>query len=257
MKIHAAAVSHVGMIRENNEDNFYLQGQIRGRLDDLYSSAHGSYDGEPLVFAVADGMGGMAHGELASLTAVQALVPCALDAVRETALQSIGSANADICSAQSRVSRSMGTTLAALYVADGQAVACNIGDSRIYLYRGGELRQLTVDHNRAQELLDLGLITPKEARHHSGRHALTQFVGIPPEEMVISPHFAEPVTLEAGDLFLLCSDGLTESAKEEDIISILGTGDAPAVQADALVELALKGGGRDNITVVVVQVKEE
>jgi len=256
MKIHAAAVSHVGLIRENNEDNFCLQGQIREHLDDLYSSTHGSYGEEPLVFAVADGMGGMAHGELASLTAVQALVPCTFAEVRETARASIDSANMDICRAQSRVSRTMGTTLAALYMADGQAMACNIGDSRIYLYRGGALRQLSVDHNRAQELLDLGLITPKEARHHAGRHALTQFIGIPPEEMVISPHFSEAITPQAGDLFLLCSDGLTDGAGEEGICSVLAMAEDAAVQADALVELALKGGGRDNITVVVIQVKE-
>lgn len=256
MKLHAAAISHVGMIRENNEDNFYLQGQIRSRLDELQSRASGSFEEEQTLFAVADGMGGMAHGELASLATVQALVPCAMEIVRETVQTSVSRANAEICRAQALAGRQMGTTLAALYMDRGKAVACNIGDSRAYLLRSGVLTRLTVDHNQAQMMVDLGLLTAEEAKKHPGRHALTQFIGIPEDQMVIEPHFSAEIEVQTGDIFLLCSDGLTDGVDEVELPELLSGNTESMTIADRLVRLALDRGGRDNITALVVCVSE-
>lgn len=256
MKLHAAAISHVGLIRENNEDNFYLQGQIRAHLDELQSRACGTFEEEQTLFAVADGMGGMAHGELASLAAVQALEPCAMETVRETVQASVGRANAEICRAQVLAGRQMGTTLAALYLDGKKAVACNIGDSRAYLLRNGELVRLTVDHNQAQMMVDLGLLTAEEAKKHPGRHALTQFIGIPADTMVIEPHFAAEIEVQPGDVFLLCSDGLTDGIEDDELPDLLSENEEPMTIADCLVHLALDRGGRDNITVLVVCVSE-
>lgn len=256
MKLHAAAISHVGLIRENNEDNFYLQGEIRACLDELQSRACGTFEEEQTLFAVADGMGGMAHGELASLAAVQALEPCAMEAVRETVQTSVARANDEICRAQALAGRQMGTTLAALYVDEGKAAVCNIGDSRVYFLREGVLTRLTIDHNQAQMMVALGLLTEEEAAKHHARHALTQFIGIPEDKMVIQPHFAEEIELQPGDLFLLCSDGLTDGVDEVELPELLSENEEPMTTAERLVNLALDRGGRDNITVLVVQIEE-
>ena len=256
MKIHAAAISHVGMIRENNEDNFYLQGQIRARLDELQSRSSGSFVDERVLFAVADGMGGMACGELASLAAVQSLQPCALADVHTAAMESIGQANGEICRAQALAGRQMGTTLAALYMDAGKAVACNIGDSRVYSFRKNSLTRLTVDHNQAQQMVAFGMLTEEEAAKHPGRHVLTQFIGIPETEMVLQPHFAEEMELQPGDLFLLCSDGLTDGVREGEMTDLLAEAEDPMATAEKLVGLALERGGRDNITVLAVFIEE-
>lgn len=143
----------------------------------------------------------------------------------------------------------MGSTLAALYVDNGKAVVCNIGDSRIYRIKDGILQQLSKAHTIVQQMVDMGDITKEEARINKKRHVLSQNIGIFPEEMVIEPFFSEPIVLEAGETFLLCSDGLTD----EEINNILST-DNIHEQAERLIGQALENGGRDNVTVLLVKV---
>ena len=149
----------------------------------------------------------------------------------------------------------MGSTLAALYMDEGMAVGCNVGDSRIYFIRGGKLAQLSVDHTIVQQMVDMGVLTREEARVHKKKNIITKNIGIFPEEMLIEPHFTEPVSLQEGDMFLLCSDGLTDMVRDEEIEEILSKKEI-TVQADALVKAALKNGGRDNVTVLLVKVKK-
>lgn len=151
----------------------------------------------------------------------------------------------------------MGTTLTALYLDQGKAICCNVGDSRCYFMRAGALRQLSADHTEAQQMVNMGILSPEQARKSKSWHKLTQHLGIFPEEFVIEPHFGPPLVLKSGDVFLLCSDGLTDMAADEQIAEILNTGKNAEQTADALVKLALSQGGRDNVTALVLKVREE
>ena len=256
MKIQASVICHVGCVRSNNEDNYYLQGQIRQNVEQLSSRAEFDGGEDRILFAVADGMGGEAQGEFASLVAVKSLCPCAFEQIRMEAARSIAQANALICQEISQIGRRMGTTLAALYLDAGKAVVCNVGDSRVYLLRSGSLTQLSTDHSQVQQLVDLGILTREEARHHKGRHALTQHLGILEHEMIIQPAFSQSLELKDGDTFLLCSDGLTDMVEDETIHSILSFG-TPESQVQELIGKALAAGGRDNVTVLVATVSEQ
>ena len=253
MKIQASVICHEGCVRSNNEDNYYLQGQIRQDVDDLNNRAQFDGSDDCVLFAVADGMGGEAQGEFASLMAVRSLRPCTVEQIQTVATRSIARANALICREIERINRRMGTTLVALYIDAGKAVACNVGDSRAYLLRGGSLTQLTTDHSQVQQLVDLGILTREEARHHKGRHALTQHLGIFEHEIIIQPAFSQVLKLQAGDTFLLCSDGLTDMVDDPAIQASLSLG-TPESQAHELIRKALAAGGRDNVTVLVATV---
>ena len=255
--LKAAVRTHVGRIRANNEDNFYLQGKIREDVSLLEAEAAGQFVSDRFLAAAADGMGGEDRGELASLLAVQSLKPCTWDQAGSTAEESIRRANAAVCEEMERHGGRMGSTLTALYMDQGKALCCNIGDSRCYLLREGALTQLSTDHSKAENLIRLGVLTPEQAARHPSRHQLTQHLGIFPEEMVIEPAFSEPVTLQDGDRFLLCSDGLTDMVSEEAIARQLASPGSPEEQAEQLIRMALEAGGRDNVTVLTVQVEAD
>jgi len=255
MHLEAVVLCNVGKVRQNNEDNFYLQGKVRQNLALQY--AEESYKGsvDQSLFAVADGMGGEENGEIASLVTVQSLRPSAIEDVYEVAMESIGEANEMLCDEMlQNGGKRMGSTLAALYVEGDKAVVVNVGDSRVYHVRNGVPEQLSRDHTIVQQMVDMGVLTKEEARTHKKRHVLSQNIGIFPEEMVIEPYVTEPEEVKAGDVFLLCSDGLTDMVTDEEIGAVMRTGDIYK-QAEKLVELALEHGGRDNVTVMLVKIE--
>ena len=154
-------------------------------------------------------------------------------------------------------SRGMGTTLTLIAPAAGadgrdHLVVANVGDSRAYLLADGELRQLTRDHSYVEEMLAAGQITAEEARHHPHRHVVTRALGV--EQSVAVDTWL--VTPEPGDRYLLCSDGLVNEVSDEDIARIITEAADPQAAAEALVAAANAAGGRDNITVVVIEVVE-
>lgn len=253
-QLHAAVRTHVGKIRDNNEDNFYLQGTVRedvARQEMNYACT--TIDNRFLA-AVADGMGGETAGELASLLAVQALRPSTMGRAEDTARQSVTEANRAICDEiEKNGGRRMGSTLAAFYIDEGKVLCCNIGDSRCYRLREGTLEQLSTDHNKAGRMVEMGVLTPEQAARHPSRHELTQHLGIFEEEMIIQPAFRGPEALQPGDTFLLCSDGLTDMVTEADITACLLEESSPEEKAEKLVSMALAGGGKDNVTVLIVQ----
>ena len=256
--LNAAARTHVGRVRSNNEDNFYLQGEIREDVNRQEAEARGDFSPARFLAAVADGMGGETAGELASLLAVQSLCPSTTERAEGTARSSVAQANEKICNEiEKNGGRRMGSTLAALYIDNGQALCCNVGDSRCYLLRNGTLEQLSTDHNKAKRMVELGVLTPEQAARHPSRHELTQHLGIFEEEMLIEPAFHPLVGLRPGDVFLLCSDGLTDMVTEADITACLLEESGPEEKAETLVRLALEGGGRDNVTVLAVQVEAD
>ncbi len=234
--------SHEGRLRAQNEDH--------------------AHAGEGL-FVVADGMGGHLAGEIASEMAVARLterLPVAERNTLDDLVAAITEANVDIYqgSIDDPDQAGMGTTVTALAVVadphDGEAFGvANVGDSRGYVLRHGRLRQLTVDHSFVQELVAEGAITGAEARTHPRRNIVTRALGIEPFVRVDS--WTMPII--RGDRFVLCSDGLVDEITDEVITELIQANpDDPEAAAQALVDAANDAGGRDNITVVVVDVIE-
>lgn len=206
------------------------------------------------LFAVADGLGGHAAGERASRIAVDTLAaaqrdPLPPELTAEARLCAwIGAAHANIQAAADADPqlRRMGTTLTALLFHDHGAHLGHVGDSRAYLLRAGAITQLTRDHTLAQDLVDQGMLSAEEARTSRNRHALTNVLGVDlPEPDVIA------LTPAPGDLFILCSDGLTEHVSDEDL-AVVASAHPPSEVPQRLVDLANERGGSDNITVLLV-----
>jgi PPM family protein phosphatase len=236
------AATDVGMVRSNNEDSLLVASP---------------------VFAVADGMGGHAGGEVASNIAV-ATLKAAFDGddgshTRDALAEAVRRANEAIYERASTDPglRGMGTTLTAVALVDEDGddvlAVVQVGDSRAYRMRDGELEQLTDDHNVAEEMVRIGRITPDEATVHPHRHMLTRALGIQPDVEVD----CFGVTPFAGDRYLLASDGLMNEVDDAEIARTLRRLDDPDDAAQELVHLARSGGGRDNITVVVVDVVDD
>ena len=233
----SGVTTHVGQVRDGNEDNYV------------------SIDG---LYFVADGMGGHSAGEVASEIAVRILQEVYTDPkVRVSSpgllADAISTANTAIfMEAMHDSSKAgMGTTLTGLAVTNGpdnQIVVANVGDSRTYLWRHGELRQVTKDHSHVQTLVDRGAITRAEARVHFQRNIVLRAMGI--ESWVDIDTF--PMTVEDGDRFIMCSDGLVDEADDDEIETEIRLSTSVQDLADRLVDLANRNGGRDNITVVVV-----
>jgi protein phosphatase len=151
----------------------------------------------------------------------------------------------------------MGSTLALLYIEPNkkEAVSANVGDSKIYIYRDGELKKISQDHNQAQSLVELGVITYEQALRHKSKSKLTQHLGIFPNELVIEPFISDAIMLKKGDIFLMCSDGLTDMLTEETIKELLSLKITLKKKAFKMVKEANKCGGNDNITVIIAMVK--
>ena len=221
MKIHAAVVCGPGRVRKQNQDNFYLDGSYRGSVDDKRDLVGELRDLDHGVFAVADGMGGETHGELASLETVRCL-RAACSAGMPDMEQTIQEANTRVCELiRSYGGARIGTTFVGVCLSPGRAVLTNIGDSRAYRWRAGEFTQLSVDHTVIRQLLEQRIITPEQAKTHPARHKITQHIGIFPDEIVIEPYTMVEAP-QAGDLYLLCSDGLTDMVADLRIAEILG-----------------------------------
>ncbi len=255
MKLDAAVVCGPGRVRKQNQDNFYLNGSYRGSVDDtrdLIGTLSGLPDG---VFAVADGMGGEKHGELASLEAVRCLRAAAAGTVDLE--QVIQESNDRVCELiMSYGGVRIGTTFVGLCFADGQVTMTNIGDSRAYRWRAGSLQQLSRDDTLIRQLLEQGIIDKEKAKTHSARHRITQHIGIFQDEMLLEP-FTVTEAPQPGDIYLLCSDGLTDMVEDEQIEAILGAVGPLEKKAEALFKTALFNGGRDNTTVLLVETVEE
>lgn len=250
MRLEAAARTDPGPVRENNEDNFLV-------------------DVDAGLFVVADGMGGHAAGEVASEIAVQAVAEVLLeaedpeetrlaratpdpqDAIRERLRYAMNQASLRIRRAalEDPAQAGMGTTLCVLLIEDGVAHLGHVGDSRIYLFRDDSLQRLTRDHTVVQQEIDAGRLTPELARIVPHKNILTQSVGY---HGPVEPDTAtRPVTV--GDLFIICSDGLTDPLDDDALAEIIRNTPAEDL-AEELVQQALDNGTEDNVTVVVASV---
>jgi len=214
-----------------------------------------AYVCEPPLFAVADGMGGAQAGELASSLAADALKDSQEPggSGEERVDELIQQANRRVYERQSQdaAASGMGTTMTVALVEDGRVAIGHVGDSRAYLIRSGRLEQLTEDHSLVAELVRSGKLSPEEAEGHPQRSVITRALGTDPDVDVDT--FS--VETKPGDLFLLCSDGLTSMVDDETILSeVARNRDDLESAAKALVRAANKGGGEDNVTVVFFEV---
>lgn len=239
MKVRSCAISDVGRKRQKNEDSYLINDELN-------------------LFVVADGMGGHAGGEYASriaITTIEEMMKTRNEstngeeiiqkAIQDAGLKIVAKAEED------RALKGMGTTVICLHLDGKKAIVAHVGDSRGYLFRDGVLEQITDDHSLVNEQVKSGLITAEEAKTHQFKNIITRSVGVTPEvEVDIGSK-----KLKNGDAFLLCSDGLSNLVEMKEMEDRLREKE-PVLAAKAMVDLANKRGGDDNITLVLVEVLE-
>jgi protein phosphatase len=248
MMYEFCAQTDPGLVRKNNEDAV-------------------AFDSDTGLCLLADGMGGYNAGEVASAMAVsfinsemgrwlaQAGVQATTKEVRRAMEICVENANHSILHAarSNRHYEGMGTTLVMGVFQEDRLVLGHIGDSRCYRLRGRELAQLTKDHSLLQEQIDAELITPEQALTALNRNLITRALGVDDEVLLDVNEYR----LEPDDIYLMCSDGLSDMASDVDIAAILASDRSMEQKKLALIEAAKRGGGRDNISVVMVQVTED
>jgi PPM family protein phosphatase len=241
-----AARSDLGKVRDNNEDCL-------------------AYDARLGIVVLADGMGGLRAGEVASATAVEAVMEHlsdhagadngAMEELGATLREALELANRRVYALSDARDEyaGMGTTLVVGVLRDERFVAAHVGDSRAYRFRGGELARLTADHSLVQLLVEQGILSPAEARRSPNRNIVTRAVGIEADvEVDVTEIDAAP-----GDVFLLCSDGLTDMIDDATIARFcgkLGRDEELTGLVDGLIDAALANGGLDNVSVVALRI---
>jgi protein phosphatase len=233
--LSSAAGTHVGLIRPQNEENYLCE--------------------HPL-YAVADGLGGHAAGEVASALMVERLTELTFsdevppDAAQRELAEAVRDANRRIhrSAVEDPQHAGMGTTVTAAVAVGDTLCFAHVGDSRGYLLRGGELSRITEDHTPVQRAVRAGVISAEEAQHHPSRHVLAQAVGLDVDVEVDTPR----VDLQPGDRVVLCTDGMTDPIPDADIPGVIGDADGPEAVVETLITAALQRGGPDNVTIVVV-----
>lgn len=233
LAVETGFATHVGKVRRENEDRYFVAPEVG-------------------VFAVADGMGGHEGGALASATVVDALasIGSAVSAADLLARleDRVVRANAALWSISSKRQKVIGSTVAVLLTFEDHFACVWSGDSRIYLVRGGAITQISRDHTEARDLVDRGILTSTEARSWPRRNVITRAVGVRPEpELEL-----ENGMLEAGDTFVICSDGLMGHVPDAEILAVTSK-NAPQAACDALLALTLQRGAVDNVTLVIVR----
>lgn len=253
--VYSAVMNNKGRVRKNNEDNFYLNGTVMQREKMDQGAFITCICKEPVqLYAVCDGMGGNENGEDASFGAVSSLLAENKEKTKSYDKKKFTSTLQNYSDSLYRNSRrkgyKSGTTIVAASIQNEKLLLVNVGDSRIYRFRGNQLKQMTVDHSRVQKLISLGMITPEEARTHPERHVITQYLGMN-ADIRLSPYYVSE-TVQKNDIYLLCSDGLTDMVTDQQLESILTEQSNPKELVQTLVKTALHNGGRDNVTAMVL-----
>lgn len=272
LRVHAAGLTDTGRVRPRNEDQFLIATLTKALQvqQSSFPQARLRYaDDIGWLFIVADGVGGSLGGEHASATAVDAIEEFALNTLKwffrlkgdegqkvlaefRDALQQTDARLCREAAARPEL-RGMGTTLTMAFSVKGDLFVAHVGDSRCYLHRDGTLNQITNDHTLVQELVRRGHLSAEEARGNRLRHVITNVVGGDSPGVQPELHKAR---LEAGDVLLLCSDGLTEMVPDEGIAAVLRDEPDPRRASERLVREANEAGGKDNITAVVARYEQ-
>lgn len=247
MDIEVALASDPGCVREQNEDRiFYYRPEDAATLE-----RHG------ILAVVADGMGGHLAGEVASQMAIDIVRRVYYENHRETdpmarLQKALLAANRDIhrAASQDRARQGMGTTCTALALRGRSAYCAHVGDSRLYLLRGEEAYLLTEDHSWVMDMVRAGVIGAEEARRHPDRNVLLRALGLRPKVEVST--WEQPLPVQEGDAFVLCSDGLHDLVMDKEIADAVG-GASARDACDSLVAMAMERGGYDNISVGILK----
>ena len=252
MQIQVGARSDVGRVRSNNEDSFKLVPELN-------------------LFILSDGMGGEAHGEVASHLAVEAIASHCLESLTKPDLPFLVDPRPDVDAKTNRLAsavelankmiyesaqkhpaqRGMGATVVAVWVNDQRLSVAHVGDSRVYLLRSSDFQQITDDHSLVAEQVRRGILTKEQAESSDMQSVLIRALGIEPDVQVDTD---EHLLIE-GDVLVLCSDGLSRMVSDVEIASTLLSHNGAQPSADRLIELANEYGGEDNVTVVLVRVQ--
>lgn len=233
IEVRWGSATHVGCVRTANQDAV-LAG--------------------PVIFAVADGMGGHAAGEVASAITVARLALLPANPTGEEVLAAVHEANTEVISqgAPGTGREGMGATLSGVALATNAGrealLIFNVGDSRTYLFDGSLLKQITEDHSLVADMVRAGELGAAEARSHRGRNVITRAIGIA-AEVTVDHWWIDPLP---GQVFLACSDGLTNEVDVDELAAVLGTAASPQQAVDVLVERALDAGARDNVSAIAV-----
>lgn len=260
--LHVAARSHPGMSGKQNEDRFAVLSFRRSERDPT-----------PAVFAVVcDGIGGHRAGEVAAELAVEGIGRVVAESDGRRPLEVLAAAIQDVSTAIAAQAvpggerEGMGATCACAWVIGDRLYTATVGDSRIYLIRGGRIRQLSVDHTWVQEAIDRGILTPDQARDHPNVHVIRRYLGsvvlpepdfrlrLRPGESDAAARANQGLRLDPEDVLLLCSDGLSDLVSNEEILWAVRSAPTLEAAAEALIDLANQRGGHDNITVVLLSV---
>jgi PPM family protein phosphatase len=253
LHIQAGSRTDIGRVRKNNEDCFAMDPSLQ-------------------LYVLSDGMGGQAHGEVASNLAVQTILTHCREAERIAATPIFGSCSTEVSARTNRLAsaihlanqkvfesavsnpeqKGMGATIVAAWIEGQRLSLAHVGDSRVYLLRAGTMDQLTADHSLVAEKVRVGILTPQEADASEMQSVLTRAVGTNDSVEVDT----DEQVLLAGDFLLLCSDGLTRMLTDPEIASTLLTSASAQESADRLVNLANENGGVDNVTVIVLHAVE-
>jgi len=251
LRIEAGARTDLGRVRNNNEDYFQVEADLN-------------------LYVLSDGMGGEAHGEVASKLAVQTVMDHCQQAANSHSTPTFGEPQADVSERTNRLAsavrlanrkvyemasshpghKGMGATIVAAWLEGQKLSIAHVGDSRAYLLRAGSLDQLTADHSLVAEKVRIGILTPQEADASEMQSVLTRAVGTH-ENVEVD---ADEQMLLGGDSVLLCSDGLSRMVTDPEIASILLTSISAQNAADRLVDLANENGGVDNVSVIVLRI---
>ena len=269
LAVKAFGITDIGKVRKANEDQFLiaeLSKRMRVWQTSLPEPQLQVGEDRAHLFLVADGMGGHRAGERASAIAVAAIEQFTLNTFRWFFAADSPGAQKVLAQFQSALSQAdarileearenpelqgMGTALTMAFQLGAQLCIVHVGDSRAYLYRAGELHQLTQDHTVVAELVRAGTLQPDQVAVHPLRHVITNVVGGPKPGVKVE---ARAFAVQAGDRLLLCSDGLTEMVKNDAIARTLDVESEPEAAAKALLVQANDGGGRDNISIVIVR----
>jgi serine/threonine protein phosphatase PrpC len=268
VELDLAGLSHPGRVRPNNEDQFFaarFDRTMKALATNLRPGDYPASSSETTYgMMVADGMGGHVAGEVASRTTVTVLLDLVIrtpdwimrldEAAEQEAMRRVRDHLQQIQTILIERAREepylagMGTTLTLAWSVGNELMLAQVGDSRAYLMRRGQLCQLTKDQTVVQELIDAGTLTPQQAARHKLRHMLTGALSTEHKEVPVEFYW---FGLADGDQLLLCSDGLTEMVPHARIAEVLRQEGSADAACRALVELALEAGGKDNVTVVV------
>ena len=256
MKLTCAGMTDVGVARDHNEDDFYLS------------------DGTEPLCIVADGMGGHRSGEVASAMAIRAIVDYyretipdesddydnqeangeATDLNQQRLSEALKTANRAVFEASENEEAydGMGTTIVSGYFTDDGVYMAHIGDSRAYRYRGDELKQMTPDHSLANEYVRMGILAKEDVEFFPYKNVITRACGLA-EQVEVDSSFLE---VEPGDIFVFCTDGLTDMVSDDVITDILELHDDLEDACEELVDRANANGGNDNVTVILARIQE-